>query len=79
MEQKTKELIEKYIADFDIEGQEDYSNIIPAAANEGIDILIDLRNVIKESGIKLNTFDKQLAEMIANSKKILEISKIINN
>ena len=79
MEQKTQELIEKYMADFDIEGQEDYSNIIPAAANEGIDILIDLRNTLNESGIKLNFFDKQLAEMIENSKKILEISKIIKN
>ena len=76
MEKKTKELIEKYIADVDIE---DYSNIIPAAAKEGIDILIDLRNTLIVSGIKLNFFDEQLAEMIANGKKILEISKIIKN
>lgn len=76
MEKKTKELIEKYIADVDIE---DYSNIIPAAAKEGIDILIDLRNTLNVSGIKLNFFDEQLAEMIANGKKILEISKIIKN
>ena len=75
MTKTVQELIEKYIADFEIEGQEDYTNIIVEAVDNGFDYLVELRKVLKDSRINVEPFDKQLSKMLTAYKKIKELVK----
>ena len=75
MTKTVQELIEKYMADFEIEGQEDYTNIIVEAVDNGFDYLVELRKVLKDSRINVEPFDKQLSKMLTAYKKIKELVK----
>lgn len=75
MTKTVQELIEKYIADFEIVGQEDYTNIIVETVNNGFDYLVELRRALKDSKINIEPFDKQLAKMLTAYKKIQELVK----
>ena len=75
MTKTVQELIEKYIADFEIVGQEDYTNIIVETVNNGFDYLVELRRALKDSKINIEPFDKQLSKMLAAYKKIQELVK----
>lgn len=71
----TQELIEKHIADFDMEGKENFVNIIAAAAEYGVEYVLELRNVLKNADIDISVFDEQLSKMLVGYKRIVDAIK----
>ena len=70
-----KQLIEKHIDEFETIGQENYRNIIGAAAEKGFAYILELREVLITADINVKVFDKQLSEMLVNYTKILSLTK----
>jgi len=62
-----KNLIEKHINEID---EDNIVNLIADAAKEGIDYVIELRNVINEAGIEM--FDEQFAKILINYSEIVK-------
>ncbi len=71
----TQELIEKHIADFDMEGKENFVNIIATAAEYGVEYVLELRNVLKNADIDISVFDEQLSKMLVGYKRIVDAIK----
>lgn len=70
-----KQLIGKYKDDFNTIGQENYRNIIGAAAEKGFAYILEFREVLITTDINVKVFDQQLSEMLVNYTKILELTK----
>ena len=71
MRNEIKKIVEDHIDEID---KDDYINVIAAAAKNGFDCVVELRDVFKTAGIDMKPFDEQFTKMLTTYRSILMIS-----
>ena len=76
LSQEAISLIKKYKNDFRVKGQENFTNLILEAIDNGFCCVLEIRDIFKNANIDVTAFDSQLSKMLKTYKKTKELLEL---